>query len=639
VTAIYNEIEPYAAEWLRNLVDVGHVAGGRVDERDVREVRAEDVRNATQFHAFAGIGVWSHALRLADWPDDRPVWTGSCPCQPFSVAGRKKGTADERHLWPEWFRLIRECRPPTVFGEQVASPAGRAWLDAVSADLEALGYAVGSADLCAAGVGAPQIRQRLFFVAHARSEGRCEERTDGGGGETRGGSERVEQRSVYGSSSYRVAYTAGAGRGRQGSTSESKLSFAITCEPGRPSTISGVADAGNQRREGIGVQLRTRGSFETVSEASRSGATRGFWFPADWLPCRDNKFRPVEPGSFPLAYGITNRVGRLRAYGNAIVPQVAAEFVKAFMDVVREPNGKTLTRKPRTKVLAPTKRVRRVIEDGFVWEDPLVGHVLACGDATDAGFIHHVTTEMADEPVRLALVDPPYNLSKNERITFPDRKDMFLNEDWDKHDEPEFAWFLAAIVERAAEAAPEGNVWIWTSDWWLSHVKTWLRELRLRVWPTYHWCKPNPAPSVRKANTQSAVEYLAMSGPTDPQYTHFDLDALPKQRNYFVAFPDGEFAPAVTPWWVERSVVTQKERLKRAGTTRDLNSTQKPLDLTEALVRAGCPEGGLILDTCGGTGTTLIAADRAGRRCVYLDNDPEQVRAAAKRLIRDRRER
>lgn len=290
------------------------------------------------------------------------------------------------------------------------------------------------------------------------------------------------------------------------------------------------------------------------------------------------------------------------------------------------------------KVLAvPPPRVRRVIEAGFVWEDEEAGHVVACGDATDRAFVHRVVEEVAGGDVDLVLVDPPYNVSKEALIGgLCGHKDMGLNEDWDKYENPDFARLLGSIVAEAVHAAPSANVWIWTADWWLSYVKEWLRKLELRVWPTYHWCKPNPAPSVRKANPQSAVEYLAMSGRAG---AFFDLAALPKQRNYFVAFPDGEFAPAVTPWWVERAVVTQKERLKRKGTKRDLNATQKPLDLITALVRAGAPEGGLVLDTCGGTGTTLVAADRTGRRCVYLDQDPEQVRATASRLLRDRRER
>lgn len=162
--AYYNEIDPKAAAWLRELIAQGHIAPGDVDERSIVDVTAPDLEGYTQCHFFAGIGVWSHALRLAGWPDDEPVWTGSCPCQPFSVAGRKGGIDDDRHLWPHWFTLIAECQPAVVFGEQVASPDGLKWLDAVSLDLEAADYTLGAADLCAAGVGAPHIRQRLYFV-------------------------------------------------------------------------------------------------------------------------------------------------------------------------------------------------------------------------------------------------------------------------------------------------------------------------------------------------------------------------------------------------------------------------------------------------------------------------------------------
>lgn len=167
MAAYYNEFDPYAAQWLKNLIAAGHIADGEVDTRSILDVRAEDLREFTQCHFFAGIGGWSYALRLAGWDNSKPVWTGSCPCQPFSVAGLGAGTEDERHLWPVWFELIRKCRPATVFGEQVEAAIRHGWLDLVQDDLEAEGYAIAPAVLPACSAGAPHIRQRLWFVANA----------------------------------------------------------------------------------------------------------------------------------------------------------------------------------------------------------------------------------------------------------------------------------------------------------------------------------------------------------------------------------------------------------------------------------------------------------------------------------------
>ena len=97
--AYYNEIDPFAAEWLRNLIAAGHVMAGDVDERSIVEVSADDLAGYDRCHFFAGIAGWDLALQLAGW-EDRPVWTGSCPCQPLSSAGQRKGHADKRHLWP-----------------------------------------------------------------------------------------------------------------------------------------------------------------------------------------------------------------------------------------------------------------------------------------------------------------------------------------------------------------------------------------------------------------------------------------------------------------------------------------------------------------------------------------------------------
>lgn len=125
MAAYYSEKDPFSAAWLRVLIEKNIIAPGEVDERDIKLVTAEDLRGFVQCHFFAGIGVWSYALRQAGWPDDFPVWTGSCPCQPFSISGRKQGFDDERHLWPNWFDLIKQCRPAIIFGEQVGNAIGK----------------------------------------------------------------------------------------------------------------------------------------------------------------------------------------------------------------------------------------------------------------------------------------------------------------------------------------------------------------------------------------------------------------------------------------------------------------------------------------------------------------------------------
>jgi DNA (cytosine-5)-methyltransferase 1 len=171
MTAYYNEIDPYAAQWLRNLIDGGHIASGDVDERSIVDVQPDDLRGYTQCHFFAGIGGWSLALRLAGWPDDRSVWTGSCPCQPFSKAGLGDGFEDDRHLWPAWSRLIGERRPAIIFGEQVPVAVKHGWFDLVATDLEAQDFAVGTIRARASCVGAPFERQRLWFVAKSLGAG------------------------------------------------------------------------------------------------------------------------------------------------------------------------------------------------------------------------------------------------------------------------------------------------------------------------------------------------------------------------------------------------------------------------------------------------------------------------------------
>lgn len=280
----YNEFDKFAAQWLRNLIEAGHLPAGDVDERSIVDVKADDLKGYVQCHFFAGIGGWPLALRLAGWPDEEPVWTGSCPCQPLSAAGQRKGHADERHLWPAFHSLITECKPPTVFGEQVASSDGREWFAGIRADLEDVGYACGGADLCAAGCSAPHIRQRLFWVAIAGCE-------DGQG-----------RRYEFAGSSAPTA----SGRPH--------------AEPGRSSAVRRLA--------------HPNGWYQSNGRIQRSGQ-HGFWSQdAIAISCTDGKRRrvPAQPSFQPLAHGVPGRLGQLRAYGNAIVPQVGAAFVSAFME-------------------------------------------------------------------------------------------------------------------------------------------------------------------------------------------------------------------------------------------------------------------------------------------------------------------
>ncbi len=301
MAAYYNEIDPYAAQWLRNLIDADHIAPGVVDERSIEDVRPSDLIGFTQCHFFAGIGVWSLALRRAGWPDDLPVWTGSCPCQPFSAAGAGGGFEDSRHLWPTFAWLIKQRKPPVVFGEQVASKAVEPWVDLVHADLEAMDYAFGAVAFPSAGVGAPHIRDRLFWVGHANDA-----RPQGHTGDD-GSAGRCRSSGPVTASSLPV-----------------RLADASGIEHERGHGESGYEDGWAGPRPGLARS----------GENSGPGPVNGLWSASDWLFCRDARWRPVESGTFPLADGVAGRVGRLRAYGNAINAEAATQFITAYIEAV-----------------------------------------------------------------------------------------------------------------------------------------------------------------------------------------------------------------------------------------------------------------------------------------------------------------
>lgn len=588
MTAYYNEIDPYAAQWLRNLIDAGLIAPGDVDERSIVDVQPEDLEGYTQCHFFAGIAGWSQALRLAGWPDDRPVWTGSCPCQPFSAAGKGAGANDTRHLWPEFFRLIEACRPRTIFGEQVASALGRQWLcgegevvpfmweretffgilqelqgadsqyvqvvrqiggtreeagqppenigelfdveaeetgartgecsqasgeesgfgiqsgpggnsggdrrgalsgngpavrsgypqsverplsgsnksigwlherqrsggslrpecngeyvgppesggdskrhhgeaaakfsgtsretdirieaasehkrlTGVRADLETVGYACGAADLCAAGVGAPHIRQRLWWVGNAASGGRHEKHSLAGGGDQRGEAEGRQQRPwsnsglifcadgkerrvepgicplVDGLSDYlgelrsieniawrRIEEYGHASEinpdkilrmvqraiqseaswqeqsiGMRGKLHEPQVLFdfllCVDAARGETQDRSGFEKTGYEIRRRIVRGMRAHGGVsgsprKRQPDGQCNGEPTNPLLSLSFILARDAE---AHRGAARKAHAVSSRVNQLRAYGNAIVPQVAAEFISASMEAIQ----------------------------------------------------------------------------------------------------------------------------------------------------------------------------------------------------------------------------------------------------------------------------------------------------------------
>lgn len=285
MTAYYNEIESSAVLWLQAAIDEGIIPYGHIDTRSIEEVEAKDVEGFTQHHFFAGIGGWSIALRIAGWDDTRPVFTGSCPCQSFSTAGQGKGKDDERHLWPEWYRIIKKFRPATIFGEQVAAAVTYEWWDEVADDLEAEDYAVASAVLPAISVGRYHKRNRLWFVGDSTKQG-LEERTS-----------REVRKSGEKQRSERLCAL--------GDTDSKRL---------------------QRKRGNCNTQRRER------SDMGQAGLCNGTG--VQWIDCPDGKQRPVEPSIRLLADGIPAKLRKaaLHGYGNAIVPEVAAEFIKAYMD-------------------------------------------------------------------------------------------------------------------------------------------------------------------------------------------------------------------------------------------------------------------------------------------------------------------
>ena len=335
--AYYNEFDKNAAAWLRELISDGLIAYGDVDERSIIDVDYKDLEGYTQHHFFAGIGGWSYALRIAAWPDDAAVWTASLPCQPFSAAGKGLGKEDERHLLPHFLELVAKCRPNTIFGEQVEGAIRHGWLDDLQATMEAEGYAVGHCVLGAHSVIAAHIRQRLYWVADSASAGGCWRESLGGRrySEPRGSSEDCGLGIANGSRSQQGIEAAEAARHRGSVESAGDANRMANASSDKRKQQQ------NERPAGLfGTQIQ---SEECISRPCDLCPTPNI----EWIYCRDGKYRPIESGLKPLVDGVPRgmvhssdprntqeaRAMRLKGYGNAIVPTLAAEFIGSFMEL------------------------------------------------------------------------------------------------------------------------------------------------------------------------------------------------------------------------------------------------------------------------------------------------------------------
>ena len=340
----YNENDAFCASWLANLISAGHLPHGDIDTRDIRDVTPNDLRPYRQCHFFAGIGGWPLALRLAAIPVDVPLWTGSCPCQPFSQAGRRGGFADERHLWPSWHWLIEQCRPATILGEQVASASD--WLRLVRSDLEALDYAVGAMPVEAASAGADHLRDRYWFVGHGYSKGLAQRiGINGIRRKTLDASARQTTKcpSVVADatgtrsfpSTYREVHCGEkSARPRYGELKRCDGAFDLA--------DTNESCASQEREQRSGEFSRISGNQETCfrdvpDSASKQVGTTGQpreCERVEWAIGADGKARRVKPGVRLLVDGFPNRVGLLRGFGNAIDPRPAQAFIEAAFEAI-----------------------------------------------------------------------------------------------------------------------------------------------------------------------------------------------------------------------------------------------------------------------------------------------------------------
>ena len=282
----------------------------------------------------------------ADGVELPDIITGGCPCQPFSVAGKQKGTSDDRHLWPEMFRIIQEFKPRWVIGENVKgliNLENGMVFETVCTDLEGEGYEVRAFNIPAAGVGAPHRRERIWIVAHAKRYNEIQQIQRSNGtqdqiqskcGQEDNTSRIFSRTSSIRQTNHRHEDMENSRRTlQQGTELREKNEDEIRKEDANQLERSSSTSEFNLAY----TQSSNRDDYETISgngesqtqKVSRDGSSlsgEGSWW-------------HTEPDVGRVAHGVPGRVHRLKALGNSIVPQIAEEIGKAIMLAEKEING------------------------------------------------------------------------------------------------------------------------------------------------------------------------------------------------------------------------------------------------------------------------------------------------------------
>jgi len=286
---------------------------------------------------FPNVPIATDVKELANDPErlvpDCDILTAGYPCQPFSVAGKQKGTEDDRHIWPFIFRIVAQKRPTWCVFENVHGHIAMG-LDQVLADLESEGYSTRTFVVPACGVNAPHKRDRLWIVGYAEHDGSSTSKIRGSNAEdARGASQgQIQTKQSSGASGREDDVTladTNSDDGRNGSSTKSQ---------GRQSRME--HRSGSQRQpiqepnknvansSGKGSQgrLSGRSGSERQSFVGQSGCSSSTYGQSgeDWWA--------VEPNVRRVAHGIPKRVDRIKGLGNAIVPQIAMNIGLAIKE-------------------------------------------------------------------------------------------------------------------------------------------------------------------------------------------------------------------------------------------------------------------------------------------------------------------